>query len=144
MIKTTGFLNSIIMAGLALALVVALAFPMFSYAATYAYVNTSGQLSITNANSAQDAISNTSNLGLHSGVMLIHSGIGGMEPAQNVYTSNQTTRYGYVNSSGVVTFVNANSSNGAFADSVNISEYSGVILINSQADEDLQGNNTQL
>ncbi len=141
MIKTTGFLNPILMIGLALALVVALAFPMFSYAATYAYVNTSGQLSMVSANSSQDALSNTSNLGLHSGVMLV-SGTGGVEPVQ--YSSSGATQYGYVNSSGVVTFVTANTSGGAFSDSINISEYSGVILINSQADENLQGHKTQL
>lgn len=143
MTKTiTAFLSPAIKIGLTLALVGALFFPMFSYAATYEYINTSGNLSSTTASSSSDAIANAPNIHANSGVMLV-GGTGGSLVSAN-FTTNGLTEYGYVNSSGVVTFVTSDTSAEAFRDSINISKFSGVIMINSQADEDLEGDNTTL
>jgi hypothetical protein len=55
----------------ALAAVVAL--PGVSFAQTYAYVNTSGDVSSVEADTANAALMTAPNIGVHSGVMLINS-----------------------------------------------------------------------
>jgi len=55
----------------ALAAVVAL--PGVSFAQTYAYVNTSGDVSSVDAASADAALMTAPGIGVHSGVMLINS-----------------------------------------------------------------------
>lgn len=47
--------------------------------------------------------------------------------------------YGYVNTSGNVAEVYADSVSGAFTDSINISDRSGVMLINSVSDGNIVG-----
>ena len=55
----------------ALAAVVAL--PGVSFAQTYAYVNTSGDVSSVEADTASQALVTAPSIGVHSGVMLINS-----------------------------------------------------------------------
>jgi hypothetical protein len=50
-----------------------LALPSFASAATYAYVNTSGNVSTYIANDPMTAIQNAPNISLHSGVLLLDS-----------------------------------------------------------------------
>lgn len=57
----------------ALALAATVAVPGISLAATYAYVNQSGEVMTTDAASANQAIMTAPNIGVHSGVMLIDS-----------------------------------------------------------------------
>lgn len=116
--------------------------PALSYAATYQYVNTSGTISNTNAQSSAQAIATAPGISAHSGVMLTSQHMSNVTPTN--YTYGQSTQYGYINSSGMFTVVTANSSNNAFTDSVNIAQRSGVILINSQADRNMTGDTTTL
>ncbi len=50
-----------------------LALPAASFAATYAYVNTSGEVMSVEATSANQALMTAPNLAVHSGVMIIDS-----------------------------------------------------------------------
>jgi|GEM_PF-2173252 len=50
---------------------VAVAFPTFAFAATYAYVNTAGNVSAVVANDANTALMTAPNISAHSGVMLL-------------------------------------------------------------------------
>jgi len=54
----------------ALALV---AIPTFSFAATYAYVNTTGEVMTTDAATWMEAINKAPNIHMHSGVLLVDS-----------------------------------------------------------------------
>jgi hypothetical protein len=109
----------------------------FTHAATYEYVNTSRSISVVTADSPSQAISKAVNIAPHSGVILVSGG--------NTIDDNNTTyrpgnvQYGYVNEFGVIVAVDANTSTQAFAGSNNISDHSGVILINSTSDENLIG-----
>ncbi|MBU2104015.1 hypothetical protein KKD81_01625 [Patescibacteria group bacterium] len=55
------------------ALAAIIAVPSLSLAATFAYVNQSGEVMTTEAASANEALMTAPNLGTHSGVMLINS-----------------------------------------------------------------------
>ena len=57
----------------AFALAAVIAAPVAALAATYAFVNTSGEVRTMDATSAAQALSTAPNLGVHSGVMLIDS-----------------------------------------------------------------------
>lgn len=57
----------------ALAVLGAVALPAASYAATYAYVNTSGEVRTTESASAEQAIATAPGIHMHSGVMLIET-----------------------------------------------------------------------
>ena len=51
----------------------AVAVPSQAHAATYAFVNNSGEVSIVSANSPTEALANAFNISVHSGVMLLQS-----------------------------------------------------------------------
>lgn len=58
---------------LSAAVLAAAAVPGISFAATYAYVNTSGEVMTTEAATPNSAIATAPNISLHSGVMLVNS-----------------------------------------------------------------------
>lgn len=57
----------------ALALAATVGAPAAAFAATYAYVNTSGEVMTTDAATPDQALQIAPNISLHSGVMLINS-----------------------------------------------------------------------
>jgi hypothetical protein len=126
-------------------LIFALTFVSFSSvseAASYGYINTSGNLVYVEANSFTDAFAKSSNIAMHSGVILVGY--------SNVFYPNipqpnlgNITGYLYVNDSGVVTWVDANTSAGAFFGSVDIANHSGVMSVSSNSDANLIGDNTK-
>ena len=61
----------LVAAGLVVGSVFALALPTLAHAATYAYVNKSGEVSTVTANDWQTAIATAPNIHIHSGVMLL-------------------------------------------------------------------------
>jgi hypothetical protein len=105
-----------------------------SEAATYLYVNDSGNVTSVDASSVSGAFTNSINIGTHSGVMLISN-------SNTVLPENTSfdSRYVYVNDTGTVTEVDANSSSGAFTNSINIADRSGVMLIDSISDSNTVG-----
>lgn len=107
----------------------------FTHAATYEYVNTSGSISTVEANSPTQAIANATNRAMGSGVILVV----GENTINNTYKPSENIQYGYVNEFGVIVAIDANSPTQAFAGSDNISNHSGVILINSTSDQNLIG-----
>ena len=62
-----------LIAGLALTSIFAVAMPTFSHAASYAFVNQSGNVSMVVADSAMLALSTAVGISTHSGVMLLNS-----------------------------------------------------------------------
>lgn len=113
--------------------------PSQSHAASYGYVNTSGNVVEVFAGSVEGAFANSVNIAEHSGVILI-DGQTSREMAGNQNpTYNHSSGYMYVNDTGEVTHVNANTSSGAFTGSINISDRSGVMLINSISDSNMVG-----
>ncbi|MEK7602373.1 MAG: hypothetical protein AAB472_02715 [Patescibacteria group bacterium] len=58
---------------LAISSILAFALPSQAHAATYAFVNTSGDVSIVSANDPVSAMATAFNIALHSGVMLLQS-----------------------------------------------------------------------
>jgi hypothetical protein len=61
----------IVAAALASSSLLALALPSFAHAATYAFVNTAGEVNAVTADSWMAAIANAVNIHVHSGVMLL-------------------------------------------------------------------------
>lgn len=59
--------------GLVIAAFVAMSLPTFAFAATYAYVNTAGEVRIVVADTPMVAISTAPGIGIHSGVLLLNS-----------------------------------------------------------------------
>lgn len=55
------------------ALGAALALPLASFASTFAYVNSSGEVASVDAADANTALMTAPNIGVHSGVMLLQS-----------------------------------------------------------------------
>ncbi|MDB5245263.1 MAG: hypothetical protein JWN90_368 [Parcubacteria group bacterium] len=53
------------------ALAAVIALPSMSYAATYAYVNSSGEVAAVTADTAAQALATAPNMDIHSGVMLL-------------------------------------------------------------------------
>jgi hypothetical protein len=53
------------------ALAAVIALPSMSYAATYAYVNASGEVAAINADTAAQALATAPNMDIHSGVLLL-------------------------------------------------------------------------
>ena len=105
------------------------ALPVSLFASTYAYVNTSGDVQYVSADSSAQALL-VSNLGYTSGVMLVSTTNTVATPTYPVYpiTSSGVHTYAYVNSNGVVQYVNANSSAEAMLVS-NLGYTSGVMQI---------------
>jgi len=123
--------NSIKASALTVA-ILAMILPAFSYAATYAYVSQSGQVNTVVANTSASALMNAPNISLHSGVMLVSTNGGtGAVLGANTTTTYGTRTYAYVNQSGVVITISADSSAMAFANAVNIDENSGIMLLNN-------------
>lgn len=58
---------------IAMSALFAVAVPHQAHAATYAFVNNSGEVSIVSANSPTEALANAFNISIHSGVMLLQS-----------------------------------------------------------------------
>jgi hypothetical protein len=56
-----------------LAMAAAVVAPAVSFAQTYAYVNTAGEVMTMDANTADQALTTAPGISLHSGVMLINS-----------------------------------------------------------------------
>lgn len=70
--RLSGFSTSIILtAVLVSSSVLAFALPSFAHAATYAFVNTSGEVNAVTADTWMAAIANAINIHAHSGVMLL-------------------------------------------------------------------------
>lgn len=67
----TTSIRSILIAGIAVSSALAMAFPALASAATYAYVNKSGDVSTVTANDWQTALATAANIDIHSGVMLL-------------------------------------------------------------------------
>ncbi len=62
-----------LVAGLVASMVLVMALPSFAHAATYAYVNKSGEVSTVTANDWMTAIATAFNIATHSGVLLLDS-----------------------------------------------------------------------
>lgn len=103
-------------------------------AATYAYINSSGNLVYVQANSSDGAFTNSTNIATHSGVMLVSS-VGSVI----VNNPNYSSGYMYVNEFGNVIRVNADSASGAFTNSTNIAPRSGVMMINNTYEGNMVG-----
>lgn len=67
-----------IAASIAISAVFAMALPTMTHAATYAFVNTSGNIASVTANDWMSAIANALNIHVHSGVILLTSQNSGM------------------------------------------------------------------
>ncbi len=94
-----------------------------TYASSYQYVNTSGDLSVVTADSSTEAIRTAPNIHPNSGVMLL-SGVGGDDA--NVSGQNS---YLYMDANGELRTVSASSSEDALSSSVNRHPNSGVMLV---------------
>ncbi|MEK7136291.1 MAG: hypothetical protein AAB821_01740 [Patescibacteria group bacterium] len=70
---TNNISRLLIEASLIVAVVIVPSVTSFAYAATYAYVNQSGEVNIVNANDGLTAISIAPNIATHSGVILLNS-----------------------------------------------------------------------
>lgn len=136
----TGLIYSVGAIGILIVGLFVLSLYSVANAATYNYVNTSGGISSVIANTSTEAINSVPNIALHSGVMLT-SGSGNTSSGNTSAALSGPTQYGYVNDSGVFTRVYANTSAGAFSNSVDISEHSGVMILNSNSDIDMIGDN---
>lgn len=107
-------------------------------AATYQYITTSGSLGTVTANSVTDAFIFANNRAEHSGFILVsNTNGGGVNYIGDVM-------YVYVNADGFIVSVSADSSSEAFADTINKSMYSGVMLIDSTSDTALVGHRIEV
>lgn len=123
--QTTTSITLGVIAGIAF---LGLASASLANAETYLYVNTSGQLASYEANSAEAAINQPTDIAYNSGVILVSE--------YNDLTDTDTTvtqpsegekRYAYVSVSGDLLYVMANSSSAAINSATNIADNSGVI-----------------
>lgn len=71
--NTTVGSRFLVAAGLVAGTALTLGFPGLTYAASYAYVNTSGNVSIVTASDPMTAIRTAVGISLHSGVILLNS-----------------------------------------------------------------------
>lgn len=112
------------------ATILAMGLPALSYASTYAYVNQSGQVNTVVADTPGIAIAIAPGISLHSGVVLMSNSTGAVLGA-NTFTTYGTATYAYVNQSGTVISLSADSSAIAFANAFGIDENSGVMLLSN-------------
>lgn len=115
------------------------AVPLVSHAATYAYVDRSGDVSYVEAGSPAEALAKATNMATHSGVMLMTNSSAVSSDAPQVAGDTSIAGYLYVNESGQVVFVDVNSAAAASFNSVNMSTHSGVMIINSTSDQNMVG-----
>jgi len=108
-------------------------FSLEALAATYQYVNTTGNIQIVEAVNASQALVIAPNIALHSGVMLYSS-----SPIELTYVNNNNDgalatvpylTYQYINTLGNVQAVMASDSTQAFSLATNIALHSGVIRV---------------
>jgi len=121
--------NSIKASVLTLA-ILAMGFPAFSYASTYAYVNQAGQVNNVIANTPTSAIAIAFGISAHSGVMLVNGSTGAVLGVSSPTVYNAST-YAYVNQAGTVIAISADSSEMAFAKAFGIGDNSGVMLLSN-------------
>jgi len=119
--------------GLSMVTALVLGFANFASASTYQYVNASGQLSSVIANSPQEAMAEASSLGFHSGVMLVSNSTNTIKTNQVVTDNDYITGQGsnvylYINSSGQLSSVRANSAQEAIVTATALGLHSGVML----------------
>jgi hypothetical protein len=117
------------------AAILAVSFPAFAYASTYAYVSQSGQMNTVVADTPERAILTAPDIAIHSGVILVNSSTGVVLGA-NFSTTYNTKTYAYVNHAGTVMAISAGSSADAFAKALDISNNSGVILLSNTSGND--------
>lgn len=97
-------------------------------AETYLYVNTSGQLASYEANTAQAAINQPTNIASNSGVILVSEYEDLADTDSTVtQTSDGESRYAYVTANGNLLYVMADSASMAINSATNIADNSGVI-----------------
>lgn len=106
-----------------LALAVLVAVPLSTFAATYEYVNTLGNIQIVVAVDSNQALYLPTNIASHSGVMLVSG--------NNLIIGNSTQNntYSYINTSGGMNTVIAFNSTQALNSPPNIGLHSGVMLL---------------
>ena len=71
--RSISTLGMAVLATITLALVMMTSIPAHAQAATYAFVNNSGEVSIVSADSPAQALATAFNISIHSGVMLLQS-----------------------------------------------------------------------
>lgn len=108
------------------------ALPMFSYAATYQYVDTAGEVEVVTANTADEAIAVAPNRMATSGVMVVSSisfGIGGIGGNGSLDVDGDgTIAFQYVDVTGDVDMIEAVNAEQALVISPNRAEHNGVIM----------------
>jgi len=109
-----------------------LAFPALSFASTYQFVDSSGNLQSVEAANSSVALATAYNIGVHSGVMLTRNGAVLGTNTYTTYTTNAGTGnyYQFVNTSGQLSGLWATNSSVALATAYNIGIHSGVVLVN--------------
>lgn len=123
------------------ATILAFSFPAFSYAATYMYVNQSGQVNTVVADSPSMAMTTAPGIAMHSGVALLSNTGVVLGTNTSTPTTYNTMTYAYVNQAGTVMTISANSPAAAFANAPGIDASSGVMLLsNTSGNNGIVGN----
>lgn len=105
-------------------------FSGIAYAATYHYVNTSGNIQSVEANSPTEAIAIAPNRTPHSGVMLFSGTALTTTNVGGNTSSTGSNLYMFVDANGNLQTVMANNPNEAMTTALNIGVHSGVMLVN--------------
>lgn len=123
--QTTTSITLGVIAGIAF---LGLASASLASAETYLYVNTSDQLASYEANTAQAAINQPTDIAYNSGVILV-SEYNELSDTDATVTQNTggENRYAYVSASGSLLYVMADSASAAINSAANIADNSGVI-----------------
>jgi hypothetical protein len=124
------YITNSLKATLLTAIILAMGFPAFSYAATYAYVNQFGQINTVVADTPSIAIAIAPGIASNSGVDLLSNFSGTVLGATTSATYNVKT-FAYVNQVGTVIAISAESSAMAFAKAFDIGDHSGVMLLSN-------------
>ncbi len=111
-----------------------LALPTASLAATYHYVNTSGEIQDTNAANAEQALAQAINIAPHSGVVLdmgfLNAGDSASLPGGTTTDANYPSgTYQYINVNGDVKTVVAANASEALVAATGLALHSGVVNI---------------
>lgn len=128
----------------ALLTIVTLSLPAVSFASTYQFIDTSGNLKSVEANSATEALNTAYHLAVHSGVILATSyskldAMGGSDTSTNTaYTTADDYKYtgtgganmyAYVKTNGDIGYITADSVSSALANATDIMYNSGVQVV---------------